>query len=769
MVASNAQKKPVPADLFGQGDRVKLTAAAKSLEYGCMRNWLLEEGAVAEVLIVSFECGEIIRPCLSGPWGAPVSICLSGPWGAPVCIWALGGTRLLTHRPPCVQGGRRWKGDCLVCVAGQRLWVKQSELQMVQRSDEPRPSTQQEKALVRRRLARERQKRHQAQVLGSIRQGGNTNIMDMEEIEFFFDQLDEDGNGELDEVEVAKLFGFLGVDLASQPRGMEQVMAQLDRNDDGQVGLGELISWWRRSGEATQEKFTALNDRMHSTRELFDQIDVDGSGLLDRTEVERLVKMLGVHMNGTEIDAAMQQMDSDASGEVDFQEFWSWWTDIKTSEIVEHSRNRVQKVKALFDNLDEDSSGTLQRAELLQLATSLGAELTSKDFDSVLSAIAPLDRNAVQFLEFYQWWNSSSSDALAEARRHRQVQREQWRNRLPATSSYSSIEPEVARKPASGGMAGDARQPMDKLIKYSSSSAYAAPRTRRCTVEQLATFVGGGPMAQEAVLEEQQLLAVAELGDVDQLAQLLDGGVDANCQLLGVSALTVAAANGHAEVVTLLLEQRNDDGDDLVQLDVADPDGLTPLDWAIAGGHQEIIDILRNLGVGESVEQQPDHARLERVNRVEKDVLLRAADGELKVAITQAHVANAMAADKLPTYQYIELGKGTVEVELTPAIERAICCVQATIRMLPHRRHLASVCAAAQLIQAMTRRFLVHRKTQTLFLQVIDGVENGGRTSKMAHAPVNELERLQARRAASDKNHRWKHVNARTDSGRGSQ
>eukprot|EP01052_Picozoa_sp_SAG31_P023858 SAG31_NODE_1992_length_6709_cov_3.654870_8_plen_251_part_00 len=60
-------------------------------------------------------------------------------------------------------------------------------------------------------------------------------------------------------------------------------------------------------------------------RGFFADIDSDGSGTLDRTEIERLASRLGVTLRKKELDAAMEAMDDDGSGEVDFEEFLDWW------------------------------------------------------------------------------------------------------------------------------------------------------------------------------------------------------------------------------------------------------------------------------------------------------------------------------------------------------------------------------------------------------------------------------------------------------------
>ena len=62
-----------------------------------------------------------------------------------------------------------------------------------------------------------------------------------------------------------------------------------------------------------------------SLEDLFNEIDTDGSGALDRKEIEELSTKLGADLDDSELDAAMAEMDADGSGEAKFWEFKRWW------------------------------------------------------------------------------------------------------------------------------------------------------------------------------------------------------------------------------------------------------------------------------------------------------------------------------------------------------------------------------------------------------------------------------------------------------------
>ena len=78
---------------------------------------------------------------------------------------------------------------------------------------------------------------------------------------------------------------------------------------------------WRRVLDMEQEQ----SDK--DLKQIFDMIDDDGSGLLDREEVALLMEFFSGEdeVSEKEIDKAMGDMDDDGSGEVDFPEFLEWW------------------------------------------------------------------------------------------------------------------------------------------------------------------------------------------------------------------------------------------------------------------------------------------------------------------------------------------------------------------------------------------------------------------------------------------------------------
>ena len=65
----------------------------------------------------------------------------------------------------------------------------------------------------------------------------------------------------------------------------------------------------------------------NGTKELFNALDEDGSGALDSLELGQLCQRLGIAMGQDDIAAAMEDMDQDGNGEVEYAEFELWYNE----------------------------------------------------------------------------------------------------------------------------------------------------------------------------------------------------------------------------------------------------------------------------------------------------------------------------------------------------------------------------------------------------------------------------------------------------------
>jgi Ca2+-binding EF-hand superfamily protein len=93
-------------------------------------------------------------------------------------------------------------------------------------------------------------------------------------------------------------------------------MLEMDASGDGEVDYEEFAVWLSAKMKIEQE-----------ASQVFEKVDKNGSGSLDREEIRAVFLELGVVLTEEQLDEGMLDMDSDGSGEVDFAEFHQYCPD----------------------------------------------------------------------------------------------------------------------------------------------------------------------------------------------------------------------------------------------------------------------------------------------------------------------------------------------------------------------------------------------------------------------------------------------------------
>lgn len=106
-------------------------------------------------------------------------------------------------------------------------------------------------------------------------------------------------------------------ELGEQPNDeeLEDMIRAVDLNGDGEIDFEEFISLMRLRMDERQR------DPEEDLRDAFNMFDSDRSGFIDRDEVRALMKKLAQALTEEEIDAIMEEVDTDGDGEISFQEF----------------------------------------------------------------------------------------------------------------------------------------------------------------------------------------------------------------------------------------------------------------------------------------------------------------------------------------------------------------------------------------------------------------------------------------------------------------
>ena len=193
----------------------------------------------------------------------------------------------------------------------------------------------------------------------------------------------------------------------------------VDIDGSGGVSFAELAEWW----QSRQAAIGKADDSLSRAEQVFAELDEDGSGMLDRLEFKAILTevvmgewvaaqddvsgrpyyvnkqtretrwtppgdaevddWLDAHLGGDapehadgaalmSPDGLFDLVDVDHSGDIQFSEFTKWWR-MRQAAIGKSDDGAMAKAQKIFNELDEDSSGHLDRMEFKGIIQELAA------------------------------------------------------------------------------------------------------------------------------------------------------------------------------------------------------------------------------------------------------------------------------------------------------------------------------------------------------------------------------------------------------------
>ena len=94
-----------------------------------------------------------------------------------------------------------------------------------------------------------------------------------------------------------------------------EMISSVDDNGDKEIDFEEFLILMKSRTEIDPQ------DPEKELKDAFAVFDTDGSGSIDRKELKRLMKKLGQALTEAEVDAMMDEVDSNGDGEISYDEF----------------------------------------------------------------------------------------------------------------------------------------------------------------------------------------------------------------------------------------------------------------------------------------------------------------------------------------------------------------------------------------------------------------------------------------------------------------
>ena len=132
--------------------------------------------------------------------------------------------------------------------------------------------------------------------------------------------------------------------------------------------------------------------------QVFKRIDTNGDGHIDKGELKGLFDVLGHRLNEDDLETVFTTLEVVKDhGVIIEQEFRRWYSN--SEELL---RSQVRDV---FDSLDTNKSGTIDKKELMALLIHLNPCITDSDVDAAIEEMYQQgSREEITFDEFSQWY-----------------------------------------------------------------------------------------------------------------------------------------------------------------------------------------------------------------------------------------------------------------------------------------------------------------------------------------------------------------------------
>eukprot|EP00574_Skeletonema_japonicum_P006797 CAMPEP_0201717070 /NCGR_PEP_ID=MMETSP0593-20130828/2907_1 /ASSEMBLY_ACC=CAM_ASM_000672 /TAXON_ID=267983 /ORGANISM="Skeletonema japonicum, Strain CCMP2506" /LENGTH=160 /DNA_ID=CAMNT_0048207037 /DNA_START=77 /DNA_END=559 /DNA_ORIENTATION=- len=137
-------------------------------------------------------------------------------------------------------------------------------------------------------------------------------------------------------------------------------------------------------------------DEVEELRQAFDLFDTDGGGTIDPKELRAAMRSLGLETKNQTVYQMIQDIDKDAKGEIDFDEF----LDLMTSKLA--GSDTEEDVQKIFNLFDDDETGFITLHNLKRVASELGERMDDAELLEMIER-ADLDQDGqISPKEFYR-------------------------------------------------------------------------------------------------------------------------------------------------------------------------------------------------------------------------------------------------------------------------------------------------------------------------------------------------------------------------------
>lgn len=258
--------------------------------------------------------------------------------------------------------------------------------------------------------------------LKAVREIDNNTMKEM------FDELDVDNDGVITRLEFQQLLDSIGFQL--KPAELAASFAAIDKDGNGTVDYDEFRAFYEsklmdndmgahlKTALKTWAKQVRNFDAEH-LKQIFAQVDANGSGALDRMEFGELCRLMnGLDLSKSDLDEAFREIDTDGGGTIQLDELTAFFdesTNLKSKagrelqgkmkDWAKHARSLDSDLlQDMFSEVDKDGSRAIDKSEFGLLTSKLGLQLTDQELTHAFNDIDVDGSGEIDFnVRFHSW------------------------------------------------------------------------------------------------------------------------------------------------------------------------------------------------------------------------------------------------------------------------------------------------------------------------------------------------------------------------------
>lgn len=202
------------------------------------------------------------------------------------------------------------------------------------------------------------------------------------------------------------------VDKDIEQEAMDEIIADCDEDGNGQIEFPEFMAI---VSSKKLKKFgsTAKIKKIPEYKQAFSVFDEDGSGSITVDELFAVVENMGSTLTREEVKKMMDEVDDDQSGEIEFPEFLQLMCTEKLESLgVDLSSDKINEYRLAFSLFDKDGGGSITAEEMWEVLHSLGKPFTKEEVEAMFAEVDADGSGEIEFPEFLKIMASRGLKAI---------------------------------------------------------------------------------------------------------------------------------------------------------------------------------------------------------------------------------------------------------------------------------------------------------------------------------------------------------------------